>query len=477
MRISFPKILFSALALTASAPFQVSAMNKAELIDAMASSSGLSKADAKRALDGLLDSLVLGLQHRSRGGDYNSSRSNRGAVYIPSFGAIVSRGPEICDGLDNDCDGLGFYCESPEDGPPGLFCTGKICDGVNDSSEVSSATCDGVDDDCDLVLDDDSHSLSTNELIFLADLDTDLDGDGLDDFVLGRYYFNYWIEIILGLAQELDLRANQTYRCSDGSCVDSSLEPSMNPSPGTTYKWNYMETVNFWMEVLNSVFKDEAPKGAKLEGDFRGHVTVLKAALTSGGLVGNFANKAGLSQNLEFFVGEYLEKAVAALEVKPIRLELSARFADDTEAVTKQIAYELGRGKIEFVFDAFEMQARQLDASPNMFVRRTVRGENAAESPLYDERAGGATNPLFTSQDQWQNLLVKAKRALDAFIAATAGALQKGDRVSLVGFGSFSVSKRAARTGRNPQTGKEIKIAAKNVVRFKAGSELSKKVN
>ena len=70
-----------------------------------------------------------------------------------------------------------------------------------------------------------------------------------------------------------------------------------------------------------------------------------------------------------------------------------------------------------------------------------------------------------------------AKRALDAFIDTTSGALKKGDRVALVGFGSFSVSKRAARTGRNPQTGKEIKIAAKNVVRFKAGSELSAKVN
>lgn len=70
-----------------------------------------------------------------------------------------------------------------------------------------------------------------------------------------------------------------------------------------------------------------------------------------------------------------------------------------------------------------------------------------------------------------------AKRALDGFIDATAAALKKGDRISLVGFGSFSVSKRAARTGRNPQTGKEIKIAAKNVVRFKAGSELSGKVN
>ncbi|MCF8370893.1 MAG: HU family DNA-binding protein [Bacteroidales bacterium] len=66
-----------------------------------------------------------------------------------------------------------------------------------------------------------------------------------------------------------------------------------------------------------------------------------------------------------------------------------------------------------------------------------------------------------------------AKKALDAFINATSGALKSGDRVALVGFGSFSVSERNARTGRNPQTGKEITIPAKKVVKFKAGSELS----
>jgi len=70
-----------------------------------------------------------------------------------------------------------------------------------------------------------------------------------------------------------------------------------------------------------------------------------------------------------------------------------------------------------------------------------------------------------------------AKRALDAFVSSTTGALKKGDRVALVGFGSFSISARAARKGRNPQTGKEIKIAAKNVVKFKAGAELSESVN
>ncbi len=69
-----------------------------------------------------------------------------------------------------------------------------------------------------------------------------------------------------------------------------------------------------------------------------------------------------------------------------------------------------------------------------------------------------------------------AKRALDAFISATTSALKKNDRVALVGFGTFSVSKRNARKGRNPQTGAPINIAAKKVVKFKVGSELSKAV-
>ncbi len=69
-----------------------------------------------------------------------------------------------------------------------------------------------------------------------------------------------------------------------------------------------------------------------------------------------------------------------------------------------------------------------------------------------------------------------AKKALDAFVGATTDALKKGDRVALVGFGSFSVSTRSARKGRNPQTGKEINIPAKKVVKFKAGADLSKGV-
>lgn len=70
-----------------------------------------------------------------------------------------------------------------------------------------------------------------------------------------------------------------------------------------------------------------------------------------------------------------------------------------------------------------------------------------------------------------------AKKSLESFLGNVQKSLKQGDRVSLVGFGSWSVSKRAAREGRNPQTGKTIKIAAKNVVKFKAGSDLQNSVN
>ncbi|CAM3489885.1 HU family DNA-binding protein [Aequorivita lipolytica] len=70
-----------------------------------------------------------------------------------------------------------------------------------------------------------------------------------------------------------------------------------------------------------------------------------------------------------------------------------------------------------------------------------------------------------------------AKKSLESFLGNVENSLKKGDRVSLVGFGSWSVSKRAAREGRNPQTGKTIKIAAKKVVKFKAGSDLQNSVN
>ena len=69
-----------------------------------------------------------------------------------------------------------------------------------------------------------------------------------------------------------------------------------------------------------------------------------------------------------------------------------------------------------------------------------------------------------------------ATQALNATIEAISKSLSKGEKVTLVGFGTFSISKRAARKGRNPQTGKAIQIKAKKVAKFKAGKELSAKL-
>ena len=70
-----------------------------------------------------------------------------------------------------------------------------------------------------------------------------------------------------------------------------------------------------------------------------------------------------------------------------------------------------------------------------------------------------------------------ANRAIDATFDAITKALKKGDKITLIGFGTFGVSKRNARTGRNPQTGAEVKIPARNAVTFKAGTQLKNEVN
>ncbi|MCB5185697.1 HU family DNA-binding protein [Methylobacillus gramineus] len=70
-----------------------------------------------------------------------------------------------------------------------------------------------------------------------------------------------------------------------------------------------------------------------------------------------------------------------------------------------------------------------------------------------------------------------AGKAVDAFTASVTTALKGGDTVTLIGFGTFGVSARAARTGRNPQTGNEIKIAARKAPSFKAGKALKDALN
>jgi DNA-binding protein HU-beta len=71
----------------------------------------------------------------------------------------------------------------------------------------------------------------------------------------------------------------------------------------------------------------------------------------------------------------------------------------------------------------------------------------------------------------------QATEALNAFIKSTSDALRTGDKLTLVGFGNFSVSNRSARKGRNPQTGKEISIPGRKVVKFKAGKDLADNIN
>ena len=70
-----------------------------------------------------------------------------------------------------------------------------------------------------------------------------------------------------------------------------------------------------------------------------------------------------------------------------------------------------------------------------------------------------------------------AEAALKAFTDVVAEELKKGEKIQLVGFGTFEVAKRAARTGRNPQTGKEMKIAASKAPKFKAGKSLKDEIN
>jgi DNA-binding protein HU-beta len=97
---------------------------------------------------------------------------------------------------------------------------------------------------------------------------------------------------------------------------------------------------------------------------------------------------------------------------------------------------------------------------------RPVSGEGMNKADLVDRIAGACS----VSKAQ-------ATTAIDTAVDSITAALKKGDRVALIGFGTFSVSQRKARNGRNPQTGATIKIAARRVAKFTPGNELRKVVN
>lgn len=98
--------------------------------------------------------------------------------------------------------------------------------------------------------------------------------------------------------------------------------------------------------------------------------------------------------------------------------------------------------------------------------RKEVSGECMNKADLVDRIAGACG----ISKTQ-------ATTAIDTTVDSITSALKKGDRVALIGFGTFSVSQRKARNGRNPQTGATIKIAARRVAKFTPGNELRKVVN
>jgi DNA-binding protein HU-beta len=102
---------------------------------------------------------------------------------------------------------------------------------------------------------------------------------------------------------------------------------------------------------------------------------------------------------------------------------------------------------------------------PQKIIHLTTKNKNMNKAELIDKIAKDA-----------EVTKVQANAALDAFTSAVVTTLKKSDRVTLVGFGTFSVSERAARNGRNPQTGAVIKIKARKVPKFKAGKEFATRI-
>jgi len=98
--------------------------------------------------------------------------------------------------------------------------------------------------------------------------------------------------------------------------------------------------------------------------------------------------------------------------------------------------------------------------------KKTCLGEKMNKADLVDKIAGAC-----------EISKAQANTAIDTAMDSVTAALRKGDRVALIGFGTFSVSQRKARNGRNPQTGATIKIAARKVAKFTPGAELKKAVN
>jgi DNA-binding protein HU-beta len=129
-----------------------------------------------------------------------------------------------------------------------------------------------------------------------------------------------------------------------------------------------------------------------------------------------------------------------------------------------QLTFSPERGKYEP--SGFPLSHMLLFSRLVLGIERDLRGETMNKADLVDKIAGAC-----------EMSKAQAATAIDTAVSSITGALRKGDRVALIGFGTFSVSQRKARNGRNPQTGATIKIAARKVAKFTPGAELKKTVN
>lgn len=201
------------------------------------------------------------------------------------------------------------------------------------------------------------------------------------------------------------------------------------------------------------------------------------AAMNKAELIEAMASEAGISSaDAEGILDAFIDATAKALsEGNSAVLVGFGAFSISKRSARTGRNPQFGRGGQEdspVTFDACPEFAAALDLNPGKGDEASARCRDAdvvIDAKYLARHAGGGDSELSKAD---------AKRALDALVGRGTKALKKGDRLSLgEPFGSFSISKRSARTGRNPQTGKKIQSAAKNEVKFKAGAELSKAVN
>jgi DNA-binding protein HU-beta len=120
----------------------------------------------------------------------------------------------------------------------------------------------------------------------------------------------------------------------------------------------------------------------------------------------------------------------------------------------------------KYLPSGFPTQPQLLSSRHRLGTKETCEEKLMNKADLVDKIAGACD----ISKAQ-------ATTAIDTAVDSITASLRKGDRVALIGFGTFSVSQRKARNGRNPQTGATIKIAARKVAKFTPGAELKKAVN